>query len=620
MSSVTPAGSGPGSATDLLLQLGVTIATPDTLADAAAGLLPEFAQVLTSALRGLNKASEPSDSKDFDKQKATTLEIPATASIPGMVEPVITPAVFPVPGLSDATATPASSEAEAVVTHRIMAAPLQRRAMFAAAPEPATGKMLPVPGAALPPMLTPDARPGSADDAPGGSLLAGVVRQPEPVGLQRRSWFPASGGANESMRGPDATPGNAVAAVSVDPSGETGAPAAVPADTETSELSNAAQSGVSMGTAVVDSHGAVARSGTSPTAVTAAVVIPAVRVSSHYDPVATIVVPGRGGLGIPVADGIRGEQPVVPVPATGTAAQAAAADPASGSVAAPAQSVVVPGSTGNAQQVSADTVARLRDRALADGSWYGAVDAAGSARGAVPRTDGSSTGVTADALPLPAESGDRAPVPDESIRAIQRESLPHASRATTQASALATLAGDTPEAVTVPAVSTHAPQPVGQGTAITGAAAGVREPVLPFAPLALGRDTQWAAELDARVRWFAGRGMDVAQIRLDPPELGPLHVTVHSQREGTSVHFATASVQVRELLEQSLPRLRELLEGGGMNLIDVNVAQQHHGSGGQPQQFAGSRADASAVVRSDAIESPIDRPGSAHSGVIDAYV
>ncbi len=600
MSSVTPAASGAGTAADLLMQSGVTIAAPDALEDMAVGLLPEFAQALTLALHDFKKTSEQFDFKDIDKPDVATPDIPISASIPGMVQPVTTPTVFPVPGLGGVTATPVSGDAAAVVTHRSMAAPQQRRAMFAAAPEPATGKMLPVPASGLPPMLIPDTGPGSADDAPGVSLLAGGVRHPEPPAMQRRSWSPLSDsqGIDESRTGTSNLRATASIPGQVQPAT---APTVFPVP------------GLSDATATPADGGAMdARPGL------AAPLQRRVMYAAAPEPATgrTLPVPGSGLSPMRTSD--AGSDSADDAPGGSLLAGVARQSEPPGMQ----QRSWSPARAGASESPSGPDTRFGSASGLSAAARSGVLmgNTVADSHGAASRADVSAKVVTAAVAPPPVGAGsDYDPVPDGTIQAIGQEPLARASRATAQASAPAALAGDTPEAVLVPAASAHAPQPVGQGAAATGAAGGPREPVLPFAPLALGRDTQWATELDARVRWFAGRGMDVAQIRLDPPELGPLHVTVHSQREGTSVHFATASVQVRELLEQSLPRLRELLEGGGMNLLDVNVAQQHHGSGGQPQQSAGSRADASAVVRPESIESRIDRAGSAHRGIIDAY-
>jgi flagellar hook-length control protein FliK len=130
---------------------------------------------------------------------------------------------------------------------------------------------------------------------------------------------------------------------------------------------------------------------------------------------------------------------------------------------------------------------------------------------------------------------------------------------------------------------------------------------------------QWAGELEARIHWLAGRNMRSADIRLDPPELGPLQVQVHAHRDGTSVHFTTHSALVRDLVEQSLPRLREMLESSGMNLVDVNVAQQDGGRGqrdaapGRPAGAGGSHAQPEHPVGSVATVTTV-------RGLVDAYV
>lgn len=157
-------------------------------------------------------------------------------------------------------------------------------------------------------------------------------------------------------------------------------------------------------------------------------------------------------------------------------------------------------------------------------------------------------------------------------------------------------------------------------------AGGVAAPVLdgrPYAPLGAlpaMEPAKWAEELDARIRWFAARGGGTAEIRLDPPDLGALHVTVHAGRDGATVHFSAPSAPVRELLEHSLPRLRELLENSGMNLVNVNVAQQHDGGAGHRQAFAEARNAGSPAIPSAATVMTTEPLARTSSRLVDAYV
>lgn len=137
-------------------------------------------------------------------------------------------------------------------------------------------------------------------------------------------------------------------------------------------------------------------------------------------------------------------------------------------------------------------------------------------------------------------------------------------------------------------------------------------------PLAVGHaSAQWASELEARVQWMAGRNLGAAEIRLDPPELGPLQVQVQTHRDGASVHFTTHSAAVRDLVEQSLPRLREMLESGGMSLVDVNVAQQQGGRGerdGLPASPGGP-----GVARESGNPAAVATVAVTARGLVDAY-
>lgn len=84
-----------------------------------------------------------------------------------------------------------------------------------------------------------------------------------------------------------------------------------------------------------------------------------------------------------------------------------------------------------------------------------------------------------------------------------------------------------------------------------------------------------------RVMWMSSQQVQTAEIALDPPELGPLQVRVSNQGEQTSVVFSSQHAQVRDALDQSLPRLREMMEEQGVDLADVNVSDQ--GFQGQDQ-------------------------------------
>lgn len=82
----------------------------------------------------------------------------------------------------------------------------------------------------------------------------------------------------------------------------------------------------------------------------------------------------------------------------------------------------------------------------------------------------------------------------------------------------------------------------------------------------------WFDELDSGVRWQVGQGQEEAHMRLNPADLGMLEVQVRVTERGTEVHFVAPHPQVREALEQGLARLRESLEGQGLQLTDASVS------------------------------------------------
>jgi flagellar hook-length control protein FliK len=83
-----------------------------------------------------------------------------------------------------------------------------------------------------------------------------------------------------------------------------------------------------------------------------------------------------------------------------------------------------------------------------------------------------------------------------------------------------------------------------------------------------------ASDLVEKTGWLIEHKLDTAHIQLDPPELGPIAVKIHSHQEQVSVSFVVANPQVREAMDQTLQRLKDLLQEQGINLSHADVNDQ----------------------------------------------
>ncbi|MDO6686212.1 MULTISPECIES: flagellar hook-length control protein FliK [unclassified Agarivorans] len=96
---------------------------------------------------------------------------------------------------------------------------------------------------------------------------------------------------------------------------------------------------------------------------------------------------------------------------------------------------------------------------------------------------------------------------------------------------------------------------------------------------------QAPAELNQRVQYMLSQGMQKAEIRLDPAELGSMHIRLQmNQEQQVSVQIQVQNPQAREALEQTMPRLREMLQQQGIELGQSQVNQQNQGNASQHGQ------------------------------------
>jgi flagellar hook-length control protein FliK len=88
-------------------------------------------------------------------------------------------------------------------------------------------------------------------------------------------------------------------------------------------------------------------------------------------------------------------------------------------------------------------------------------------------------------------------------------------------------------------------------------------------------------QLAEKVRWMMNTKNLVAEIRLDPAELGSMHVKVAISGETATVNFVVQSQQARDAVDTATPKLKEMLAEKGIELGQSSVRQESDGQQGQ---------------------------------------
>ena len=122
-----------------------------------------------------------------------------------------------------------------------------------------------------------------------------------------------------------------------------------------------------------------------------------------------------------------------------------------------------------------------------------------------------------------------------------------------------------------------------QLSATPGVSAQAPSPAILPGPMSLTLATpvqspEWGAALGRQLITLAQQaqgGIQSADIRLDPPELGPLRITLQMQDGITHAMITSPHAQVRQALEQSLQQLQQQLADNGLTLGQADVGDQH---------------------------------------------
>lgn len=191
----------------------------------------------------------------------------------------------------------------------------------------------------------------------------------------------------------------------------------------------------------------------------------------------------------------------------------------------------------------------------------------------------------------------------------------------TKAAAGAEKLGDSPFAQRLESAtsSTNAvPQSVSQPTQVQKAVAEANNLMMPQ-NVKLNTPA-WSNALAERAVMVAAQSTNVAQIQLDPPELGSLNIRVQINQDQVSLNFTSPHAHVRDAVEQSLPRLREMFAEQGLALTDSSVSDQQKGDSAK-EEMAGDGRGNNGGYLGQAAEGDAQEAGATASSVslIDYY-
>lgn len=137
---------------------------------------------------------------------------------------------------------------------------------------------------------------------------------------------------------------------------------------------------------------------------------------------------------------------------------------------------------------------------------------------------------------------------------------------------------------------------------ITGHAHSSTQPQMQFSPMAtqvlnaqVGTQ-EWQQQLNQQIVIFSRNGLQKAELRLHPEELGSLHIRMKIEDGQAQLHLASQNGQVRSVLENAMHQLRQALSENGIQLTQSQVSSDTSDSWQQQNmsdssQFSGDGAD-----------------------------
>lgn len=146
--------------------------------------------------------------------------------------------------------------------------------------------------------------------------------------------------------------------------------------------------------------------------------------------------------------------------------------------------------------------------------------------------------------------------------------------------------------------ATTAINPSASGAAPTMVSASLSSPSASIDGIARGMPVLTAADpegfsasIATHLRVMKSGGVSEARLQLNPAELGRLSIQIASQDSEVKVSFVVESQQAKQVIENAMPRLRDLLDSAGLDLTESGVDQRDRHADDRPPKPGLEAAD-----------------------------
>lgn len=116
-----------------------------------------------------------------------------------------------------------------------------------------------------------------------------------------------------------------------------------------------------------------------------------------------------------------------------------------------------------------------------------------------------------------------------------------------------------------------------------------------------------------QVSYYVGRGAQSAELEIEGVDERPLHVSIDLQGQEARIEFRAEQAQTRQVLQDAMPHLREMLEREGLTLAGMSVG--HSGPQGGQEQSGQNRSGGRQARVVAEVEGPVAAANAMRAGL-----